>query len=104
MRPPPPAERLWTMTAPPEWAERLEREAELPAGDAERFAGYGVISLPFASGDVLALRRFPACSLGPAFTSVWHRTPGGDWEFFSDVPPLQRCPRYFGGNGARVGL
>ncbi len=90
------------MTEPGEWAERMERDPLLPAGDGERFAGYGVISLPFASGDVLALRRFPACSLGPAMTSVWHRSPDGEWEFFSDVSPLQCCPRYFGGSGTRA--
>src|SRR5689334_9913696 len=96
--------RLRSMAEPREWADRLERHAELPPGDTERFVGYGVMSLPFASGDVLALRRFPACSLGVPFTSVWHRSPEGSWQFLSDAPPLQCCPRYFGDSGTRAAV
>ena len=44
----------------------------LPSGGEERFAGYGVMGLPFASGHVLAMRRFPASSIGPGYSSVWH--------------------------------
>jgi hypothetical protein len=55
--------------------------AGLPAGGGERFAGYGVMGLPFRSGHVLAMRRFPASSIGPACTSVWHRSPDGRWVF-----------------------
>lgn len=87
--------RLKAMAEPREWAERLERRPELPPGNVERFAGYGVMSLPFASGHVLALRRVPASSLGPAYTSIWHRSPDDDWTFYSDAPPVQCCPRYF---------
>jgi hypothetical protein len=54
------------------------------------------MGLTFASGHVLALRRFPASSVGPAYTSVWHREPTGKWTFFADVPPAQACTRYFG--------
>jgi hypothetical protein len=39
----------------------------------ERFAGYGVMGLPFRSGHYLALRHFPASSIGPGFRAVWHR-------------------------------
>jgi hypothetical protein len=52
--------------------------------------------LPFRSGNVLALRRFPASSLGPGYTSIWHRDPGGKWTFYSTVTPEQSCSRYFG--------
>ena len=90
--------RLKAMAEPRDWAERLERRPELPPGNVERFAGYGVMSLPFASGHVLALRRFPVSSIGPAFTSVWHRSPDGEWTFYADLPPGQCCPRYFGGS------
>ena len=83
------------MTEPQEWAQRLERTADLPRGDAERFSGYVVMSLPFASGDVLALRRWPAASIGSAYTSVWHRSPEGTWTFYSDAPDDVSCPRYF---------
>ena len=76
--------------------ERLESDVALPPGSEERFSGYGVMGLPFASGHVLAMRRFPASSVGPGYTSVWHRTPGGDWTFFATVPPRQACTRFFG--------
>jgi hypothetical protein len=75
---------------------QIEESASLPQGSGERFAGYAVIGLPFRSGHVLALRRFPASSLGPGYTSVWHRDPSGRWTFYSDVAPEQSCSRYFG--------
>ncbi len=61
------------MSDPRGLVERIERGIELPEGVDERFSGYGVMGLPFASGHILALRRFPASSVGPAYTSVWHR-------------------------------
>jgi hypothetical protein len=77
--------------------DRLEEGLSLPSGDSERFSGYGVMGLPFASGHVLGLRRFPASSIGPGYSSVWHRNPHGRWTFYQDVPPQYACPRYFGG-------
>ncbi len=68
----------------------------LPSGSEERFNGYGVMGLPFASGHVLAMRRFTSSSVGPGYTSVWHRTPNGDWTFYANVPPRQACTRFFG--------
>jgi hypothetical protein len=73
----------------------MEKSAAVPGGTGDRFAGYGVMGQPFRSGHVLALRRFPASSLGQAFTSVWHRDPAGVWTFYSDVSPDQSCGRYF---------
>src|SRR5215213_4504398 len=70
--------------------------AELPGGSRERFAGYGVMGVPFASGDILAMRRWPASSLGEPYTSVWHRDPRERWTIYSDVPPNLACPRFFG--------
>jgi hypothetical protein len=84
------------MSAPGVEAAETERQAALPGGAGERFAGYGVMGLPFASGHVLALRRFPASSIGPAYTSVWHRDPAGRWDFWQDQPDDQACSRYFG--------
>lgn len=78
-----------------DWASQAEDEARLPEGTGERFAGYGIMGLPFASGHVLAMRRFAASSVGPAYTSVWHRDPAGRWAFWQDQPPEQACPRYF---------
>ena len=84
------------MAEPKDLVEKLEGGAELPSGNEERFAGYGVMGVPFTSGDLLAMRRFPASSLGQGYTSVWHRDPQGRWTFYSDVPPQLACPRYFG--------
>jgi hypothetical protein len=54
------------------------------------------MGLPFRSGDVLALRRFPASSIGPGYRSVWHRDPNGRWTFYQDQPAELACTRYFG--------
>jgi hypothetical protein len=82
------------MTAPSVQAAEIERHARLPAGAGERFTGYGVMGLPFASGHVLAMRRFPASSIGPAYTSVWHRDPAGRWDFWQNQPGDQACSRF----------
>jgi hypothetical protein len=80
-----------------EIVHQIEANPALPAGAGDRFAGYAVIGLPFRSGHVLALRRFPASSVGPGYTSVWHRDPRGIWTFYSTVSPDLGCSRYFGG-------
>lgn len=76
--------------------ESMERGAAVPPGSEERFSGYGVVGLPFKSGHVLALRRWPASSLGQSYTSLWHRNPAGRWTFIQDSPPQLACTRYFG--------
>src|SRR5215208_3820868 len=86
---------------PSDWVRLLEAEAALPSGGEERFAGYGIMGLPFTSGHVLALRRFSASSIGPGYTSVWHRDPVGKWAFYSDVDPHLSCSRFFGNALAR---
>jgi len=73
----------------------LERHATIPDGTCERFDGYGVMGLPFSSGHILALRRFPASSIGPAYSSIWHRLPSGRWTFYTDNEPGRDCTRYF---------
>jgi hypothetical protein len=85
-------------------ADLLEIDPQLPPGLEERFSGCGVMGLPFASGHVLALRRFPASSLGYGYTSVWHRAPDGRWTIWSDVGPDSSCPRFFGEAVAEVGV
>jgi hypothetical protein len=67
----------------------------LPDGDDERFAGFGVMGLPFESGHYLALRHFPTASFAPAYLSVWHRDPAGNWTFYATTPAAQSCARYF---------
>jgi hypothetical protein len=81
---------------PRKLVEQLEAAASLPPGSEERFNGYGVMGLPFRSGHILAMRRFPASSVGPGYTSVWHRTPNGDWLFYATVSPREACTRFFG--------
>jgi hypothetical protein len=90
------------MNAPRELIKEVESNVSLPEGTEERFSGYGVMGLPFRSGHILAMRRFPVSSVGPGYTSIWHRTPAGEWEFFVNAPPRQSCPRYFGASAARA--
>ena len=84
------------MREPGDIVKELEEHAELPPGSEERFFGYGVMGLPFRSGHVLGLRRFPASSIGPGYRSVWHRDPNGRWIFYQDQPAQLACTRYFG--------
>lgn len=81
---------------PKKIVDSIERSGKLPSGTEERFLGYGVMGLPFKSGHVLAMRRFPVNSIGGAYTSVWHRNPEGEWTFIQDVKPERACSRYFG--------
>lgn len=83
------------MTTPGEFAASID-QSDLPDYGHERFAGYGIMAQPFRSGHVLTLRRFPHNTIGGAYTSVWHCDPAGRWTMWSDAPPAQSCPRYFG--------
>jgi hypothetical protein len=87
---------------PRDLVAEVEAQPRLPDGPGERFMGYGVMGLPFRSGHLLALRCFPASSIGPGYRSVWHRAPDGRWIFFQDVPSAQGCARYFGADVAEV--
>jgi hypothetical protein len=84
------------LAQPRDLAELAEIDPRVPMGTGERFGGYGVIGLPFSSGHILALHRFPASSLGYGYASVWHRSPEGVWTFWSDVAPEAACCRFFG--------
>jgi hypothetical protein len=83
-------------TEPRQLVKQLEVAPSVPAGSTERMSGYGVMGLPFRSGHVLAMRRFTASSIGPGYTSDWHRRPDGEWMFYTNVAPGQSCPRFFG--------
>jgi len=78
----------------------LARNEELtdvvPPGAGERFSGYGVMGLPFASGHYLAFRHMTASSVGPSYRAVWHRNPAGQWSVYADAPPEVSCARYIG--------
>jgi hypothetical protein len=93
--------RLGTRSTPQACALRTEQEG-VPRGTGERFAGYGVLALPFAGGDILAFRRFPASSLGRGYTTIWHRDASGAWTFYVSIDPALACPRYFGAALDRV--
>lgn len=84
------------LVQPRDLAELTEIDPVVPGGDGDRFSGYGVMGLPFESGHVLALRRFPASSLGYGYSAVWHRDPSGRWTFWADNEPEASCARYFG--------
>jgi hypothetical protein len=65
------------MQEPREFVQMLESNQTLPGGRDERFNGCGVMGVPFASGDLLALQQFPNTSIGNGYTPVWHRRPDG---------------------------
>jgi hypothetical protein len=84
-----------TSRTPADAATAVLQNPTLPAGDDERFVGFGVMGLPFAGGHYLALRHFPATSFSPAYRSVWHRDPAGVWTFYATTPGERSCARYF---------
>lgn len=85
-----------TRISPRAHAELAERNAALPPGGDERFIGYALMGMPFASGHYLAFRRFPASSVGPAYAAVWLFRPQDGWTIYADAPPFLSCARYFG--------
>ncbi|KAA1251395.1 hypothetical protein F0Q45_04405 [Mycobacterium simiae] len=84
-----------TSRSPYDAATAILQHPALPAGDDERFVGFGVMGLPFASGHYLALRHFPAATFAPPYKSVWHCGPDGVWTFYATTPGAQSCARYF---------
>ncbi len=91
-----------TTTTPRQAVDALRSRPELPDGDDERFTGYGVMGMPFASGHYLALRDMLASSVGPAYRAIWHRDPDERWTMFTTGAPEVTCPRYFGAAAAAV--
>jgi hypothetical protein len=85
-----------TTTTPRQAVEALLAAPRLPEGDDERFTGYGVMGMPFASGHYLGLRDMAATSVGPAYRSIWHRDPEKQWTIHTTEAPEVTCPRYFG--------
>jgi hypothetical protein len=83
-----------TTFATPQAAAAATKYLDLPSGDDERVVGFGVMGLPFANGHYLAFRDFPATSFSPAYLSVWHRDPDGEWTFYATTPGPQSCSRY----------
>jgi hypothetical protein len=90
------------LAQPRDLAELTEIDPVIPPGSGDRFSGYGVMGLPFRSGQVLALRRVPASSLGSGYSTVWHRDAKGCWTFWSDHLPHASCARFFGSSVDRT--
>ncbi len=90
------------MTSAREPVLAAEKAATLLPGVNERFSGWGLMGLPFQSGDVLATRRFPASSISLGYSSVWYRTPAGEWTFYADAPAESACTRFFGSAVSRA--
>ncbi|VBA53068.1 hypothetical protein LAUMK41_01344 [Mycobacterium attenuatum] len=86
---------MTTSRTPYDAASAVLHNPTLPPGEDERFVGYGVMGLPFASGHYLALRNFPAATFAPAYKSVWHCGPDGVWTFYATTSGQQSCARYF---------
>ena len=84
-----------TRIEPRDAAQAAIDDPRLPAGTDERFSGYGVMGLPFSSGHYLTVRHFPASSIGPGYTAVWHRDPQGRWQIFANAAPEFSCSRFF---------
>jgi hypothetical protein len=85
---------LTSFAEPAEVAAALERGGTVLDVPGDRYLGYGAPGVAFQSGDLLGLRHFPVSSLGRGYTSVWHRSPGGRWTFYTDVADAG-CARYF---------
>lgn len=78
------------------------RRSPLPGREHQHW--WGIIAYPFNSGHVLALRVSPENDFTP-FTSVWHRSPDGEWSIYVDGPRLDTaCPRYWGAATEHVQL
>lgn len=83
-------------TTPRQSVTSTEAAPGLVQGTDERFTGYGVMGVPYASGHYLVLRDLLASSLGTAYRAIWHRDPRGRWTIFTTADPAVSCPRYFG--------
>lgn len=82
---------------PRDAAMELEARADLPdVQDSELARGLAVPALPFRSGHLLAMRRFPATRPGSGYTSIWHMDPDGRLAIYQDQQPQYSCPRAFG--------
>jgi hypothetical protein len=80
---------------PRQAAARLEARRRIAGGATDRFAGYALPGLAFESGHIVAFRRATASSIGPPFTSIWIRSPDGEWTAHANVDRARSCARYF---------
>ncbi|MGB3602696.1 hypothetical protein [Gordonia sp. (in: high G+C Gram-positive bacteria)] len=89
-------------TTPCTSVHALTADPYLVGGNDDRFTGFGIMGLPFSSGHYLALRSMVASSVGPAYRTVWHRDPEGEWTIYTTTDPERSCPRYFVGSDHAV--
>ena len=83
--------------SPQHAAGRLESRRHIRSrGRSERLAGYGLMAIAFETGDIIAVRRFTASSIGPPWISIWHRDAQSRWTIHTNIEPARSCPRYFG--------
>ena len=84
------------MIAPSVLAAEIERHAGLPTGAGERFTGYGVMGLPFASracsGHAAVPGLRPSAPPTPRYGIAIQRAAGTSGR----TSPHQACSRYFG--------
>jgi hypothetical protein len=90
------------MARPAEIVRRAPAAALRARPGREALRGFAVVGLPFASGDLLCLRRFAESTFGPGYDSVWHRSPAGEWTLYTTVAPELSCPRFIGAAASRV--
>lgn len=83
-------------------AARLEARRWIEPGESVRFSGYALLDLHFESGHVIALRRASASSVGPPFSELWVRAPGGEWAVHANVEPARGAARFLGASAPRV--
>ncbi|HVU51366.1 MAG TPA: hypothetical protein VHL80_11800 [Polyangia bacterium] len=84
------------MLGPAEILKRSPTKAMQARPGRDDVDGFAVVALPFSSGDILCLRRWPGSTFGPGYTSVWHRSPAGEWTVYTSIAPALSCPRFIG--------
>jgi len=87
---------------PAETIAHAQRTSLRARSERDDVAGFAVVGQPFASGDLLCLRCFPASSFGPGYVSVWHRAKDEQWTVYTTVAPDRSCPRFIGSAVSRV--
>jgi len=95
-------EQWKALRSPEEMIRRAQLKAVIAQPGRDEVTGFAIVGQPFASGDLLCLRRFPASTFGPGYVSVWHRAPSGQWTIYTSVAAELSCPRFVGAAASRV--
>jgi len=89
-------------SGPAAMADRISTLPLKPRPGRDDVGGYAIVGQPFASGDLLCLRKFPLSTFGPGYVSVWHRSPTDEWTIYTTTSPELSCPRFVGSAASRV--